>query len=185
MDSITWYHSSTDCWVCKASYSWHDRLCNASYPWCDRVCNASLSWCDQVCKASYSWCDRICKSSYSWCAGWVCTASYSWCDWVCIASSSCCDLVFTEACAGLREQAVLLIDGLDDADGSRPNDNAILSVVQHHLWKLPRNFRFIFTSRPMPHIEGTLMRRLSPLRITPSHFGVFDESARRAVMGMQ
>ncbi|GIL84439.1 hypothetical protein Vretifemale_13057, partial [Volvox reticuliferus] len=73
---------------------------------------------------------------------------------------------------GPPEVVVLIIDGLDQADGAimggaAPFDNQVLQLIEEHLPKLPSFVRLVLTSRSLSYIVPRLSERLSPLELAP------------------
>ncbi|KXZ51164.1 hypothetical protein GPECTOR_13g651 [Gonium pectorale] len=65
---------------------------------------------------------------------------------------------------------ILIIDGLDQADGTiaggaAPYDNPMLQLVEEQLPKLPSFVRLVLTARPLPYIVPRLASKLSPLEL--------------------
>ncbi|GLC45378.1 hypothetical protein PLESTM_001726200 [Pleodorina starrii] len=65
---------------------------------------------------------------------------------------------------------VLVIDALDEvavAGGSSQGANPVLRLIREHFPLLPPAVRFVFTSRPEPHIMSSLDVAIRPLKIQP------------------
>ncbi|GLI66128.1 hypothetical protein VaNZ11_009858 [Volvox africanus] len=90
---------------------------------------------------------------------------------------------------GPPEVVVLIIDGVDQADGaimggSAPFDNQVLQLIQEHLPKLPSFVRCILTSRSLSYIIPRLAERFSPLEMAPDMLrpiGPFMRNVRLAI----
>ncbi|GLC37178.1 hypothetical protein PLESTB_000988400 [Pleodorina starrii] len=76
------------------------------------------------------------------------------------------------AWSGPPKVVVLILDGVDQADGaimggSAPFDNQVLQLIEEHLPKLPSFVRLVLTSRSLSYIVPRLADRISPLELAP------------------